>query len=464
MIDLRFFTPLALGLCVSVTACSQIPTYQRPDSLPTASAWPHAPATDTSNTSLPTWQGFFVDPTLQRLIGQALNNNRDLRIAALNLEQAKAQLGLRAADQWPTLNLALGGNRTPTNTGSISSSYSTGVLFTAYELDFFGRVASLKEQALAQYLATEAGQKNVQLGLISSVAQNWLALLADAEQCEVARHTLQSREQSLQLIRLRFEQGLSAELDLRQAESLRENARLALAQWQRQRALDENALTLLLGQPLSDALSTWPRLGQVELPRLQAGLPSQLLNRRPDILQAEQQLKAAHANIGAARAAFFPRIALTAGVGSASGELSGLLQSGSWGFTLKPEALLPIFDAGRNQTNLQLAETGRTLAWAQYEKAIQTAFREVADALASRDSLQEQWQALQAQSQADKRRLELATLRYQHGNTGQLEWLDAQRTDYTSQQALLQTQLAYWQTQIALYKALGGDSAVSPSH
>jgi multidrug efflux system outer membrane protein len=291
------------------------------------------------------------------------------------------------------------------------------------------------------------------------VAQSWLALLADQAQLELAQQTLRTREASLGLIKLRFEHGATSELELRQAESLIENARVTLAQFERQRAQDENALTLLLGQPLDGALRAElapGRLSGLQLQTLAAGLPSQLLTRRPDIVQAEQQLIAANANIGAARAAFFPRISLTTGIGSASGELSGLFKDGSWGFTLAPQLLLPVFDAGRNQAGLDSARAGREAAVAQYEKAIQVAFREVADALAGRETLARQLQAQQAQTAADARRFELTERRLQHGVASQLDWLDAQRSLFASQQALTQTRLAYWQNQVTLYKVLGG--------
>lgn len=468
-IPLTSLGPLAAALLLG--GCSLMPAYERP-AAPVPTQWPASAGTtaqpgassqpgsaSVAADELPDWQGFFSDPALRQLIETALAHNRDLRVAALNLEQARAQLGLRRAEQWPGVGLAVNGSRTPNSSGDITSSYSGGLLVTAYELDFFGRVSSLKEQALAQYLASEAGRRSVRISLVAGVAQSWLALLADQAQLELARQTLSAREASLGLIRLRFEHGATSELELRQAESLIENARVTLAQFERQRAQDENALTLLLGQPLDPALRAElapGRLNGLQLPALAAGLPSQLLTRRPDIVQAEQQLIAANANIGAARAAFFPRISLTTGIGSASGELSGLFKDGSWGFTLAPQLLLPIFDAGRNQAGLDAARAGREAAVAQYEKAIQSAFREVADALAGRETLARQLQAQQAQTAADARRFELTELRLRHGAASQLDWLDAQRSLYASQQALTQTRLAYWQNQVTLYKVLGG--------
>jgi multidrug efflux system outer membrane protein len=314
-------------------------------------------------------------------------------------------------------------------------------------------------------LASEAARNAVQTSLVASVASTWLSLQASDELLGLTQRTLATRRDSLRLVRLRFDHGATSALDLRQAESLTAAAEAALAQQTRQRALDLNALTLLVGQPLPAALLTpatapastpAPASAQPLLRSVPAGLPSDLLQRRADILQAEQQLVAANANIGAARAAFFPRIALTAGVGTVSNDLAGLFAGGSWGLTLAPQALLPIFDAGRNQAGLDAAQASRALAVAQYEKAIQTAFREVADALAGRATLGEQLRAQQAQASAEAERLRLAELRYRNGVASFLEVLDAQRTLFATQQGLTQTRLAQQQNQVALYKALGG--------
>ncbi|RZJ08428.1 MAG: efflux transporter outer membrane subunit, partial [Acidovorax sp.] len=322
------------------------------------------------------------------------------------------------------------------------------------------RIASLKEQALAQYLATEEGRNAAQVSLVAAVANGWLNLLADEELLELSRQTLASREESVRLTKMRLDAGVTSELDFRQAESLTQAARATLAQQQRQRALDENALALLLGQALPDevrASLAGSRLANAPaMAQLPAGLPSELLTRRPDIRQAEQQLIAANANIGAARAAFFPRIALTAQAGTASNELSGLFKSGSWGFSIAPSLLLPIFDAGRNQANLESARAGRGIAIAQYEKTIQTAFREVSDALAGQATLGEQALAQQRQAEADSARLQLADLRYRNGVSSYLDLLDAQRSLFATQQAVVQVRLAQLQNQVTLYKALGG--------
>lgn len=466
---------LALG-AVAVGGCSMIPTYERPTApvaasypAPVAAAFPlPGPASGTAAADLP-WRTFVNDAQLAKLIELSLANNRDLRVAILNIEQARAQAQVRRADIFPTVNVAVSGSRTPNSNGGITSVYSGGLLTSSWELDLFGRVGSLKEAALAQYLASEENRRATQTSLVAAVTNGYLALLADDELIALTQQTLATRDESVRLTKLRFDNGAASELDFRQAESLAEGARVTLAQLQRQRALDENALTLLVGQPLPvglvapaalptapDDKVTAPMAQAPVLADVPAGLPSDLLTQRPDIRAAEQQLIASNANIGAARAAFFPRISLTAGLGTASNELSGLFKSGSWGFTLAPQALLPIFDAGRNQANLESATAARSIAIAQYEKSIQTAFREVADALAGRATLTEQLRAQQAQAQAEAVRYRLSDLRYRNGVASYLDLLDAQRSLFTARQALVQTRLAQLQNQVALYRALGG--------
>lgn len=471
----RFMLPALAAVALLLSACSMIPAYERP-AAPVALTYPsHAASTDradpanalaTQTASTIAWQNFFADTRLQGLIELALVNNRDLRVAVLNIDQARAQYQIRRADQFPTISGVLGGSRTPSASGSVTSLYSAGLQATAYELDFFGRVSSLKEAALNQYLATEEGRKTAKITLIASVANAYLSLLADDELLDITRQTLATREESIRLSKLRFDNGVASELDFRQTESLVEAARVSFAQQQRQRALDENLLTLLVGSPLASELPaaastavvavTVPLAQMQPLVDVPAGLPSDLLTNRPDIRQAERQLLAANANIGAARAAFFPRIALTAGAGTASSQLSGLFKSGSWGLMFAPSLTLPIFDAGRNQANLEVSKVTRDIAVAQYEKAIQTAFREVADALASRSTLAEQLRASQAQANAESIRFRLSDLRYQNGVSSYLDLLDAQRSWFTARQAVVQTRLAQLQSQVGLYRALGG--------
>lgn len=460
-------TPVALAAALLMAGCSFIPTYERP-AAPVPATYSSAPqgaagASAQAAAALP-WQQYFTDARLQQLIGLALTNNRDLQVAVLNIEQARAQYRITRADQFPTIQGGMTASRAPdTINGGYANAYSVGLQTTAWELDFFGRVGSLKQQALAQYLASEEGMRATQVSLVASVASAWYTLLADEELLAISRRTLETREASVDLTKLRFDAGATSELDYRQAVSLTEAARATLAQQQRQRALDANALTLLLGQSLPPEINagiTDTRLDQAPaLAPLPAGLPSDLLIQRPDIRQAEQLLIGANANIGAARANFFPRIALTAQVGTASSELSGLFKSGAWGFSLAPSALLPIFDAGRNSANLDAAQVGRQIAVAQYEKAIQTAFREVSDALDSQATLQEQDRAQRAQLEAETVRLKLSDLRYTNGVSSYLDLLDAQRTLFALEQSVVQVRLARLQNQLLLYKALGGGVA-----
>lgn len=454
------FAPVLTAVALSLAGCAtMIPTYERP-AAPVAAAYPGAPAAQAPAGAAASdieWQSYFGDARLKRLIGVALNNNRDLRAAVLNIEQARAQYRVRRADALPTVGIGAAGLRQPSGSGGIASTYTAGLSVTAYELDFFGRVRSLSEAALAQYLGTEEARKNVQIALIAAVANTYLGLLADDELLALTRRALATREESLKLAKLRFDVGAASELDYRQAESLLEGARATLAQLTRQRALDENALTLLLGQALpADLPQGLSIAGQSLISELPSGVPSEVLVRRPDVRQAEQQLIEANANIGAARAAFFPKITLTGSAGSASSQLSGLFRSGSAAWSFAPQLLLPIFDSGRNQANLEVAGIRRDIAVAQYEKVIQAAFREVADALAGRATLGEQVRAQQAQANAEAVRFKLADLRYRSGASSYLDVLDAQRALFAAQQAVVQVRALQAQNQVTLYKVLGG--------
>lgn len=454
MPDTRFFSLGALAAAALVAGCSMTPTLERP-AAPVASTYPGQPAEVTASGPVQSWESFISDARLCEIVALALKNNRDLRVATLNIEQVRAQYQVRRADQAPTVNASATGTRQPTVGGDISTVYTAGLVTASWEVDFFGRVASLKDAALAQFLASEEARRVVQTSLVASVASSWLTLQGDEALLALTTRTLATREDSLRLTRLRFDNGAASGLDLRQAESLTAAAGATLAQQRRAIAQDLNALTLLVGQEVPARLL--PGAGEMApFQPVPEGLPSELLTRRADIRQAEQAMVAANANIGAARAAFFPRISLTAGVGSISNELSGLFKDGSWGFSLAPQALLPIFDMGRNQANLDAARVGRDIAMAQYEKAIQVAFREVADALAGRATLGEQLKAQEAQALAESDRFRLAELRYRNGVASYLDVLDAQRSLFATQQALVLTRQAQQQNQVALYKALGG--------
>ena len=448
-------TSAALLAASALSGCMQLaPRYERP-ATPVPATFPNATSVPSGTAAADlTWQDYFADPALRALIELALKNNRDLRVAVLNIEAVRAQYQLRRADQLPTLNAGLTASRAPGTGGNNVSAYSAGLSVAAYEVDLFGRVRSLTDSAAAQVLASEESRRVVQISLIASVANQYLALAADEELLDLTLRTLDTREQSLKLTQLRFDNGAASELDLRQAQTLAEAARVTLAQQRRQRELDRNALALLLGQ----ALPEWPaapgRVSAIALADVPAGVPSEVLLRRPDVAQAEQQLVAANASIGAARAAFWPRITLTASAGTASTQLSDLFKDGAWSFAA--QLLQPIFDAGRNRANLAVAEVQRDIAVAQYERAIQAAFRDVADALAGRATLDDQVRATQAQADAEQARYRLSELRFRNGVSSSLELLDAERSLFAVQQAVVQTQLALLQNRVSTYRALGG--------
>ncbi|MES2324404.1 MAG: efflux transporter outer membrane subunit [Pseudomonadota bacterium] len=445
--------PLALAGCMSMA-----PKYERP-AAPVAPAFAEAGSAGGAGSEAAAtigWQRFFADARLRQLIDLALANNRDLRVAILNIEQARAQFQIRRADHLPTLNIGASGSRTPGPDDSVASSYSAGLLVSSFELDLFGRVKSLSDAALAQFLATEEARRAMHVSLVASVANAYLATLADEELLALTQQTLNARQESLKLIQLKFDNGVVSKLELQQGLSLADSARVTLAQQQRQRAQDLNLLTLLVGQPLPAGLAPGTTLAATSLAELPAGLPSDLLAVRPDIRAAEQQLIAANANIGAARANFFPRISLTGSAGSASNELSGLFKGGSFGWTFAPQMVLPIFDYGRNSANLGSAKAGRDIAVAQYERTIQAAFREVSDALAGQATLGEQLRAQRAVADAEAERFKLSDLRYRSGAASYLDLLDAQRSLFSAQQAAVQANLQRLQNQVTLYRVLGG--------
>jgi multidrug efflux system outer membrane protein len=453
------------ALCsLSLTACVNLaPDYTRPD-LPVAKQFAAStlaePSASTSLQNL-TAVAFFADPRLKPLLEIALQNNRDLRIAAMNIEVAQAQLGVRQADLSPTVNVGLNGARLTTAAGGISSTYTTGLSVAAYEVDLFQRLRNLTETARAQYLATEAARKTVHISLLASVASTYLAWQSDIALLELTQKTLRTREATVKLLQLRFDKGASSLLDLRSAQSLLESARIAHAQLRRQKQQDENALTLLVGQTIPGALlnesseqdGNFKPVAFAELP---VGLSSEVLMGRPDVAQAELLLQASNANIGAARAAFFPKITLTGSLGLASTDLTNLFRNGLTAWSFAPQILQPIFDSGRNESNLQIAQANRSIAQAQYEKTVQSAFKEVSDALIARATLKDQWAAQQAQTQAEQDRAQLAQMRYRQGVNSYLDALDAERALFSSQQALIQVQTQYAQNMVTLYRGLGG--------
>jgi len=457
---LRAFRGAALITLAWLAGCSQIPAYQRPAAPVPQQFVADMPTTDAA--ALPDWQAYFPDPALHTLIEAALANNRDMRIALARVEEARALAGVARADRFPTLEAQANANRTRTpadlsgvGVARTTSRYEVGLGVTAFELDFWGRVAALNEAARAQYLASDEAARSFRVSLIGDVAGTWYQLIELAERTRLADDTLKTREESLVLIRKRREAGLATDLDVLAAESLAESVRAQWADLKRQRAQTENALRLLTGMavPLPE---TPGAMSQTALAGLAPGLPSDVLLRRPDVRAAEQRLIASNANVGVARAAFFPRIALTGNLGTASSALSGLFDVGSQAWLFQPILTLPLFDAGRNRANLEVAEARKVQAVADYEKTIQQAFREVADALAARTTYAEQLRAQEANLRAINARLERVKARERAGIANYLEVLDASRDAFSTEQALVTSRLQVLGAQVTLYKALGG--------
>ncbi len=403
------------------------------------------------------WRDFFVDPKLEELVARALENNRDLRVAILNVERARAQYNIRRADRFPSLGANATLNRSGGNVANPGDVYSASLGIAAFELDLFGRVHNLSQAALQQYFAQEEARRSAQLSLIAEIANTYLTLAADLEAQRVAQATLDNQQAAYDLIVKRHELGAVSGLDLSQAQTTVETARADVARYAGLVATDINGLRLLVGAPVESGLL--PKgfdMAVSGLTALPAQLPSQVLLRRPDVLQAEHLLRSANANIGAARAAFFPSISLTGSVGTASTELSGLFESGTRIWSFIPQINLPIFQGGRLRANLGAATADRDIALARYEKSIQSGFREVADALALTQTLGDRRAAQQTLLNAATRAHELSKARYDRGRDSFLILLDAQRTLYGAQQALVAAQLAEQANRVTLYKALGG--------
>jgi len=461
---------LLLGLAVVLAGCSTTlaPDYTRPaapvpTNWPTGAAYKAAIDGTTNQAAYIPWRDFYVDAKLRKIIELALANNRDLRVAALTIEKTRAAYRIQRADLLPTINAVAYGTKQNifANVATFEESfqveyYSANVGFSSYELDFFGRVRSLNKRALEQYLATEQARRSMQISLVAEIAGAYLNLAADRERLRLAEDTLVSQEATYELIQRRFELGDASDLELRQSQTRVDSARVDIAKYTGLTALDENALNLLAGTPvpqelLPNALGTITMLKDIS-----AGIPAAVLQRRPDILQAENRLKAANANIGAARAAFFPSITLSTSYGTMDDQLSGLFKSGSgvWAFT--PQITLPIFDTGRNWANLDVAKSERDICVAQYEKAIQAAFREVADAFAQRGTLLDQLEAQESLVDASAATYWLSDARYRNGIDGYLVLLDSQRSLYGAQQGLISVRLAKLANLVTLYKVLGG--------
>jgi multidrug efflux system outer membrane protein len=455
--------PLAVTAAALLAGCSMMPDYLRP-AAPIAQQWPAANKTEGARKVAETsWQAFFPDPRLQALIAAALEYNRDMRIAVARVDEARAQFGIARADRLPNVNLAASRNAslTPADLSPTGQQYSTqrydaALSMPAFELDFWGRVKSLSEAAKASYLATEEARRAFRLSLISDVANSYLTLLEMEERSGLARITLGTREETRTLIAKRREVGLASDLDYLQADGAYALARADLANLERQRAAAENALVALVGTTPEKLPPGRTLAEQGIVADLAVGLPSDVLLARPDVLAAEQRLIAANANIGAARAAFLPKILLTATLGTASRALSGLFDAGSGAWSFQPALSLPLFDAGRNAANADLAEARKVIAVADYEKTIQQAFREIADLLSAREQLAGQVDALDTAAKTESERLKLAAARYENGISSYLEVLDAQRESYAAQQNAVQARRTLLSSAAQLYKALGG--------
>lgn len=479
----------ALSLCVAslLAGCSLAPEYQRPES-PVPLDWPAQPkvefdrgvgevslAGQSAQTVAPAssvpaadigWREFFRDARLQALIELALENNRDLRVAIESVEEARAQYGIQRGEQWPTIGAAVDGTRQrmPSNmrvggaeAPSVTNSFRGGVAMTSFEIDLFGRLRSLSEAAYQSYLATEQAQRSVQITLVGEVAQSYFNLRAAEVQLELTRQTLASRQESFNLVQRRFEGGVASEMELNQSKSLLDSASADLAQLARLRAQAINALTVLIGVPMPMDLPPPAEFGRDQLlATVPAGLPSDLLERRPDIMAAENNLQAANANIGAARAAFFPTISLTGMLGFASPTLGSLFEGGQRAWNFSPSITTPIFSGGSIREGLNLARARNNIAVAQYEQTIQQAFQEVSDALAGEATYGAQLDALRSLQDSTARTLELSNLRYVNGIDSFLQVQTAQVDFYSAQLSLVQAGLAALNNRVALYKALGG--------
>ena len=468
---------IAAAVALFAAGCTMAPKYERPaapvdQTFPTGGVYDKQP--DAASSASPSgsaqpkpavdigWRDFFVDARLQQIVAIALKNNRDLRVSMLNVAAARSQYQITRAELLPTLD-AVGSqtkSRTPKDLSlfgqTISNQYSVGVN-ASWEIDFFGRIQSLKDQALEQYFALAETRKAAEISLVSQVADQYLTMLSDDDQLTVTRNTLKTADESYRITKLQFDNGVGTELDVRQAQGVQQQAAANLQSQLRLRAQAENALVLLIGEPLpADLPAGLPLDSQNLLTDIPAGLPSDLLVRRPDIASAEHSLLAANANIGAARAAFFPKVSLTGSFGTLAPSLGTLFKPGSAAWSFAPQISIPIFEGGTNLANLDLAQIQKRIEIANYEKAIQTAFREVADGLAARGTYDEQIKALELFVKSQARSLELSDMRYRNGVDSYLAVLTAQTNLYTAQQLLITARLNRATNLVDLYRELGG--------
>ncbi|PMZ98990.1 MULTISPECIES: efflux transporter outer membrane subunit [unclassified Pseudomonas] len=454
---------LPFVLALTLVGCSLAPTYQRPEA-PVAAAWGDVAGHHGKSVEQLDWQAFIVDPALRQLVATALDNNRSLRQTLLDIEQARAQYRIQRADRVPGLSAGASGNRQHlpadlSNSGreGVSSSYQVGLSLPEYEVDLFGRVKSLSDAALEQYLSTEEVGRAARIALIADVSQAYLSLDGAERRLALTRQTLASREDSLALVGQRRGAGTATALDHQEALGLVEQSRAELEGIVREQRQAYNALVLLLGS--AEAAKSIPAeraQAPMVLQDIAPGAPSALIERRPDILAAEHRLRARNADIGAARAAFFPRISLTGSFGTSSAQMSGLFDGGSRSWTFMPQLSLPLFDAGRNKAGLNLAEARKDSAVAAYEGTIQSAFREVADALAATDTLRREEAARRALADTSRATVTLARARYEGGVDNHLRYLDAQRSGYVNEAAFIEASTQRQLALVDLFRALGG--------
>ena len=462
--------PVLAGACANNPVFPEKSELTIPDA-PVADTWSSegaSAASDGANAAELQWQAYFPDPQLQRLIETSLENNRDLRLAALRVAEARAAYGIQRADRLPTVGV--GGQATRSRVPgdlNISGQPVTGNQFDAFvgvsswEVDLWGRVASLEEAALQTYFSSAAAQRAMRLALITEVASAYISLRELDARIGIAKQTVTSREESLRIFKRRTDVGSSSRLELTQVETLLTQAKLLTAQLEQTRASQAHYLDLLVGTPVAGTLDPASGLLEERFPPLAAGIPSETLMSRPDIIASELNLRAAQANIDAARAAFFPQISLTGRLGLASSTLEDLVDpdaNNAW--TFAPSVSMPIFDAGRLRNNLDLAEVRKNAAVANYEKTIQVAFREVADALSSQSWLKQQQEIMTEALAIQEERSRLARLRYDSGAAAYLQVLDAERDLLTTQQQVIQVHGALMTSQVSLYAALGGGSQV----
>lgn len=459
---------LALALTLGLGGCSLAPTLHKPEA-PIPQQWAGNVPTAAASAAVD-WQDFVTDPAVRNLVEQALRNNRDLRQTLLNIEVARAQYRIQRADRLPGLNAQAGGTRqrTPADlsaggAATIGNTIQAGVGITSFELDLFGRVKSLSDAALQDYLATEEAGRAARLSLVAEVVQAYLTRDSAQRRLELTQLTLAARERSLELIAQRRRNGASSAVDYQEALGLTEQARADFERNAREFSQATHALALLVGDHQAvAALPAAVAYGPLVLQQLVPDMPAALLTRRPDILAAEHQLQARNANIGAARAAFFPSISLTGFFGSSSADLSRLFEGGQQAWSFAPQLTLPIFDGGRNRANLDVAKVRKDMAVAKYEATIQTAFREVADALAATDTLRREESARQALAASSAETMRLSEARYRAGVDSHLRYLDAQRSNYTNQVALIEVTTQRQTALVSLFRALGGSWSAAP--